>query len=256
LTTFAQDIIAAEKKVGLFFDPIHLILVGFLIVALLSGVYLFESKRAEIAEAKAEVATQAAKAAQEAANASEAQNKTLQEQAEATEAAQAAANAKLEAANEQLLAANKQLLSTLAAQQQKDAALSPSAQAQRWEALVPSAEVTTTSSGFSVDSAGGLSTIQDLEELPLDRQEISNLNQELSNETKIANDNEVSLKAEQAAHLSDIENDKKQLIAEQDNTKAVQAQFNAYKKKAHRNLIRAFFAGVIAGVIGGHAAGL
>ena len=55
------------QEVGIWLDPAHVVLVILLVVALLGGVYLWESKRAEVAEAKAEIATQVAEAAKQAA---------------------------------------------------------------------------------------------------------------------------------------------------------------------------------------------
>lgn len=253
--TISSDISVLEKKVGVWLDPVHLVLVGLLVGALLIGVYLFEAKRAEVAEAKSEIAAEVLKKAQADAVVSAQANVVLQEQAKETEAALAAANTQLAAANQQLQAANQQLLNKLLAQQKTDAQLPPSGQAQRWQQLVPSATVTATPTGFTVDPVGGLATVQALEEIPTDRQELANLNNIITDDEKTILNDEKALDTEKVAHISDLDNDKKQLIASQDGTKKVQADFNAYKKKARKNYLKAFGLGFLAGVFGGHAAG-
>lgn len=251
-----HGVAAGAKRIGLWLDPAHIILVIMLAFALLGGVYFFESKRADVAEAKAEVATQVLKVAQEAAASSAVQNAVQQEQSKAVEAAMAAANQQLITANSQLQNANKQLTNQLLTQQKTDATLPPSGQAQRWQQLVPQATVSVTPSGFSVDPVGGLATIQALEEIPVDRQTIANLTSEVSNDQKTIANDAVSLTAEKIAHASDVANDQKQLVASQDETKKVKDDFTVYKHKARKNIIKAFFIGVVVGVIGGHAAGI
>ena len=55
-----QKIVAEEKAIGVWLNPTHIVLCVMLLFALLGGVYLFESKRADVAEAKAEAALVAA----------------------------------------------------------------------------------------------------------------------------------------------------------------------------------------------------
>jgi len=249
----ASDVATIEKKIGVWLDPAHLVLLGLLIVSLLGGIYLFESKQVAAAEARALVATEVAKVAQEAAASSAVQNAAQQAQNTAIQAQQAAVNAQLQAANTQLQAANRQLVTALAAQRKIDASLSPQDQASRWQQIVPTAKVIVTPTGFSLDPQGGLDTLQALEELPFDRRQIVNLTTEVSNDEKIIASDAVSLNSEKAAHLSDNANGQKQLTACQDETKKVQADFTVYKHKARRNYIKAFFLGVVVGFFGGHA---
>ena len=127
--TIAQDIAAVEKKIGVWLDPVHIILVIMLIFASLGGVYLFESKEADAAAARAEIATQAANAAQAASASQAIQNAAIQAQAKEVEAALTAANAQLAQANAQLIASNKQITTALVAQQAKVPTLPPAQQA-------------------------------------------------------------------------------------------------------------------------------
>jgi hypothetical protein len=254
--TLIQDIQSVEKRVGLWLDPAHITLIILLVIASLGITYVWESKRADVAEAKAQIATQVAEAAKEASASSAIQNAANQEAAKATEAAMAAANAQLVTANQQLIKANTQLTTQLATQQKTDATLPPSAQAARIMQLEPKATVAPISGGFTIDSPGGTAILQDLEEIPFDRQKILNFQAEVANDEETITNDLVSLNAEKSAHASDVSNDQKKLAAAQDDLKKVTDDFTAYKHKARRNYIRAFFIGVVVGVIGGHAAGL
>jgi hypothetical protein len=256
MSTTTTGIAGVVKKAELWLNPLHIILIMLLVGASLTGVYLYESKRADVAEAKAQAQGLVVEALKQAAAASAVQNAAQQAQSKATIEAMQAANAQLVTANQQLQSANAQLVTKLVTQQKKDATLPPSGQAQRWEQLVPQAQVSVTPTGFAIDSRGGLATIVALEEIPVDRQRIANFTKELADdEQEIANDI-VSFNSEKAAHASDLANSQKQLAEANANTKKVQDDFNAYKHKARRNYIRWFLAGVIVGAVGAHAAGI
>ena len=253
--TIAQDISTDVKKIGVWLDPVHIILVIMLIFASLGGVYLFESKEADAAAARAEIATQAANAAQAASASQAIQNAAIQAQAKEVEAALTAANAQLAQANAQLIASNKQITNALVAQQAKVPTLPPAQQATLWEQLEPKATVTLTPTGFSVDQVGGVATIQDLQALAADKQQLANFQTEVNNDlTEITNE-QAALAAEKKAHASDIAAEEAKLTAANDKYKELNDQFTEYKHKARRNYIKAFFIGVVVGVIGGHAAG-
>ena len=250
--TLAQDI---AKKVGVWLDPVHIILVIMLIFASIGGVYLFESKEAAAAQARAEIATQAATAAQALSASQAVQNAATQEQAKEVEAALTAANVQLQQANAQLIASNRQLTTTLVTQQAKVPTLPPAQQATLWQQLEPKATVTFTPTGFAVDAVGGIATIQDLQELGVDRQKLVNFQKQVDNDlAQITNENNALLE-EKKAHASDVAADATKLAASQAELKKVNDDFTTYKHKARRNYIKAFFAGVVVGIIGGHAAG-
>ena len=253
--TIAQDIAAVEKKIGVWLDPMHIVLVIMLIFASLGGVYLFESKEAGAAAARAEIATQAANAAQAASASQAIQNAAIQAQAKEVEAALTAANAQLAQANAQLIASNKQITTALVAQQAKVPTLPPAQQATLWEQLEPKATVTLTPTGFSVDQVGGVATIQDLQALAADKQQLANFQTEVDNDLKEITNANAALDAEKKAHASDIAAEEAKLTAANDKYKALNGDFTTYKHKARRNYIKAFFIGVVVGVIGGHAAG-
>jgi hypothetical protein len=253
--TIAQDITAVEKKIGVWLDPVHIILVIMLIFVSLGGVYLFESKRADVSAARAEVATQVAAAAQAASASQAIQNAATQEQAKEVEAALAAANAQLTQANAQLIASNKQITTALVAQQAKVPTLPPAQQATLWEQLEPKATVTITPTGFSVDQVGGVATIQDLQEVAADRLKLANFQTEVDNDLKTISNDAAALAEEKKAHASDVSADAAKLTAETDKYNVLNTDFTTYKHNARKNYIKVFFIGIVVGVIGGHAAG-
>ena len=245
--TAIDEIKSIEKKI--WFDPTHIILALGLAAALFVGVYLFESKQVSIAEGKAAVATAVAAQAKEDAKASDAQNKQLQAQKDAVIAQLQAANQSLTDANTKLADAMKAEAAALANQKSVDRTMPPTQQAARWATLVPGAQVAPTPTGFAVDANGGLNTILQLEELPVVTKQLAQATQQLDNDKQVISNDALVLKAEQDKHASDVTNDGKQLVAAQDETKKVQADFTAYKKKSRRNILRAYVAGVVSGVV-------
>lgn len=244
--TIADDIKAIEKKIWL--DPTHIVLMLGLAAALFVGVYFFESKQVSIAEGKAAVATAVAEQAKQDAKASDVQNKELQAQKDAVIAQLQNANASLTVANTKLADAMKAEAAALANQKSVDKTMPPTQQAARWATLVPGAQVASTPTGFEVDATGGLNTILQLEELPVVTKELALANQQLDNDKQVISNDALVLKAEQDKHASDVTNDGKQLVAAQDETKKVQADFTVYKKKCTRGKLRAFAAGVVTGI--------
>lgn len=246
--TTGSSIAGLEKKIGLWLDPAHIVLTLLLVGALLFGIYAFESKRAEIAAAQAQVATRIAQKAQQEATSAAQANALTQAQDAKLEASLEAANDKLSQANAQLQAANAQLTAALASQQKTDAALTPSALAQRWQVLIPQSSVSTTSAGYQINSDGALATVQALEEVPVDRQTIANQTAEISNDQKTIGNDATTLSTEKAAHQSDVTALTAGTVALQDQNKAIQAQFTAYKKKARKNFIKTAFTCVGIGI--------
>ena len=250
MTTEIQKI---ESKLSWIVTPAHLILSGLLVVALLGAVYLFESKRADVADSQKAAAEQVAAIAEKAAADSAVQNASIQAQNQQVQATLSAANAQLQATVGQLKAANGQLANALAAQQKVDATLSPTSQAQRWQMLVPGSTVVSTTAGFSIDAAGGLATLQSLEEVTTDRERITNFTAELKADDDTITNTVQALQSEKAAHTADILNDQKQLTAALDENKKTLADFKAYKAHARKGYLKAFGLGFITGFFVGHS---
>ena len=100
----------------------------------------------------------------------------LAQQQAAAFQAQAAAAEKEKAA---LIAANTQLQTALAGQQKTDASLPPTELVQRWDVLVPNAGATVTPSGVTLPETGAVATVQQLELVPAQQQELANVQNEL-----------------------------------------------------------------------------
>ena len=233
-----SDVKTIEKGIGLFLDPMHIILIVGLGLALVVGTYLYESREARVSDAKTAAIAQQYANDKQAQAVIDAKNAQIQQQNLLTQQQLEAANTTLKAANQQLKIANDQLSAALAAQKTADATLPPTDQAARWQTLEPRATVTATSTGFAIDAAGGLATLQDLEELPADRAQITNLTSQLDNETKIATNDETALTSEKKAHATDRADADARLKTANDATNLCQAQFTSYKHHAITRLIK------------------
>jgi hypothetical protein len=100
----------------------------------------------------------------------------LAQQQAAAFQAQTAAAEKEKAA---LLAANTQLQTALASQQKTDSTLPPTELVQRWNTLVPEAGASVAANGVTLPEQGAASTVQQLEQVPAQQQELANVQNEL-----------------------------------------------------------------------------
>lgn len=239
--------VVTVKATGTALDTLHLILltVGLVLAGL--GVYTYTSRRADAAEAKYQQAQAVANQADKDAQVSAKANQAFQAQTQAQLDRMVAANTALEAANEKLAEAITTRNVALISQQGINAKATPTEQSARWQTLVPRAIVTPTSTGFAVDAAGGLATLQQLEELPVLTRNVADLTLSEAQSKDIIKNDGVALAAEKAAHQADVLNDSKQLKASQDETVAVKAELVATKKKFRRTLIRVAVVSYIAG---------
>lgn len=238
-----------EQKILTFLDLKHILLLATLVGSLMFATYLWQDRQVKIAEGKQAVAEAVAKQAADDAKKSAADNAALQAQKDQVIVQLQAANDTLTAANKAL---NQQLAQEIVAllnQQNKVKQAPPSEQAKEWTRLVPSATVVPTDSGFTVNQQGGVDTIVALEELPIDRNRIAQLTSIVGNDEAIIKNDADVLQAEKDKHASDVANDNKQLIASQNETKKVQAEFNTYKHKARKNYLKAFAIGYVAGLV-------
>lgn len=216
-----QTVETDAKKVWAF-GVSHLVLISLLFVSLVGSVYLFDSRRVDKADYAAQLAQQ--HEAQVVAA-----NTTFQQQTQAR-------IAELTATVAQLQSKQQVRNSQLATQQKTDESLAPTDLADRWEKLVPDSKVLPTPSGYILDSASGLETIQSLEQLPV-------LTANLADETQIANSFQSEYKLEQSAHISDNETCKVQLATDATVLKSVKAD-------ARKSKWKWFIAGVVTGFIG------
>jgi Sec-independent protein translocase protein TatA len=82
--------------------------------------------------------------------------------------------AQKDAANAQLAQANATLSAALAARQKTDATLPLPDLAARWSVLVPGATLTATTSGLSINPAGAVATVVQLEQVPVLQTQLKN----------------------------------------------------------------------------------
>lgn len=158
-----------------FFKAHEKILIVVLGVALTWGL----AGKIETVIEKHDVATlSVAQAASAAAAAKVQSDETLIEQ---QKEANDALTAKLTTANAVLAQADAALTAALAKQQKADAAMTPPETVQRWNTLVPAAGVTLTPNGITLPSVGATATVQELEEVPVLRGELSNSSAEKKN---------------------------------------------------------------------------
>jgi len=174
---------------------------------------------------------------QQAANASLDQAKALLAQYQ-QEFAQA------EAANAQLVASMANRNKTLVVQQAVDAKATPTDLATRWETLTNTTGIVDTSSGFTVPQTSAVETVQQLEQVPVLKQ---NLTDETTKET---NDNAALTKANDLIAQGKIAVNGLTLELS-DQTKSCTAQVSAVQATAKKKTLKTFFAGFVAGFIAG-----
>lgn len=229
----------------------HIVLAVALLIAIITGVYLFEDRQVAVAEGKAAVAAQQLTASKEAAAQSALQNAELQRERDAAIQQLTTANAQLSAMNVQLKQLSQQYSQVLANQKSKDTQMLPSEQANRWQTLVPGSKVAVLpdATGFEVDTKGGLDTLLQLESVPVLQEQLDDTGKQVNNdEQQIANDSAI-LKAERDKHASDLTNDAAQLTEAKAETTKVSADFNLYKKKARKRLLVVAVTAYIAGYL-------
>ena len=168
-------------------------------------------------------------------------NQALAAQAALQAAQYQALAAKVDAENAVLVQANATLSAALVKQQKTDATLPPTELVARLNTLVPQADATVTPTGVALPEAGAVATVQQLEQVPV-------LTQQLSDETQIASDTAGLLAAanENRATLTDeISGLKLEAV---DSAKVCTAQIAVIKAEARKSKRRWFVAGFVAGI--------
>lgn len=151
---------------------------------------------------------------------------------------------KLTAQNQQLANANTALASALVNRQKTDATLPPTELANRWMQLTPNmppaAVVVGTDGTIKVTQAGAVATTQQLEQVPV-------LKQQLDNETT-AKQNDDKIITQQTTNIFDLNGQvtglNKQIV---DNDKVCQAAIKVEKDNARKGKRKWFIIGYIAG---------
>ena len=170
-----------------------------------------------------------------------AKNAAIAAQVAADKAAFDALQAKLQAEDDALVQANVALATALTKQQKTDAALPPTDLVARWNALVPQAAASVTPNGVTLPNTGAIATVQQLEIIPVQREEIIN------EQTLVANGN--ALAVAQTKQVTDLTAQITGLkLQSVDDAKVCQAQITVVKADARKSKKRWFIAGFVAGI--------
>ena len=175
-------------------------------------------------------------AAQEASK-----NAAIAAQVASDKAAFDALQTKLQAEDAALVQANVALATALTKQQKTDATLPPTDLVARWNALVPQAAASVTPNGVTLPNTGAVATVQQLEIIPVQQEEITN------EQTLVANGN--ALAVAQTKQVTDLTDQVAGLkLQSVDDAKVCQAQIAVVKADARRSKRRWFIAGFVAGI--------
>jgi hypothetical protein len=181
-------------------------------------------------------------AAQHVAEAQATVNEALATQATAQAQQYQVLAEKVNAQNAQLVAANTQLAVALTKQQHTDAGLPPTELANRWLTLVPEAKPTVITGGIMVPESGAVATVQQLELVPVQQQQLVNAQKELTNEQ--------SLLTASTGQLATLNEEVSGLKLEAvDQTKVCTAQVAEVKAAAAKSKRKWFVIGYVAGFL-------
>ena len=168
-------------------------------------------------------------------------NAAIAAQVASDKAAFDALQAKLQAEDAALVQANVALATALTKQQKIDATLPPTDLVARWNTLVPSANVTVSTNGETLPNSGAVATVQQLEIIPVQQEEITN------EQTLVANGN--ALAVVQTKQVTDLTAQVTGLKLQSiDDAKVCQAQIAVVKADARKSKRRYFIAGFVAGI--------
>lgn len=182
--------------------------------------------------------------AQIVATAQAEKNAAIAAQVAVDNAAFSALQAKVTAQNAALIQANVALATALAKQQKTDAGLPLPELANRWLALVPDAKPTVTvDGGVFLPESGAVATVQQLEEVPVQAQELVN------DQILITNGNDLAgVQTKQVADLNaQVSGLNLQIV---DNGKVCDARVKVIKDAAAKSKRRWFLIGLVSGFIG------
>lgn len=181
------------------------------------------------------------KQAQIVATAQEDKNAAIAAQVASDKAAFDALQAKLQAQDAALIQANVALATALTKQQKVDATLPPTDLAARWNTLVPNAGVSVSNGQAVIPMTGAVATVQQLEIIPAQQEEITN------DQTLIENGNALAIA--QTKQVNDLTAEVTGLkLQSVDDAKVCQAQIAVVKADARKSKRRWFIAGFVAGI--------
>jgi len=175
-------------------------------------------------------------AAQEASK-----NAAIAAQVASDKAAFDALQSQIQAKDAALIQANVALATALTKQQKTDATLPTTDLVARWNALVPQAAASVTPNGVTLPNTGAVATVQHLELIPAQQQELVN------DQTLITNGN--TLAVAQTKQVTDLTSQVTGLkLQSVDDARVCQAQIAVVKADARKSKRRWFIAGFVAGI--------
>jgi hypothetical protein len=232
------DSLPAQEKKIISYGLSHLVLLVACFVALLGCVYLYDSKRAELADTRATAAEAKAQVADQ-------QNAGVQVQTQRQMAALAQQNQFLQNQIAALASAIAQRDAALAGQRQEIAGLAPPALAQEWGAAAQETAPPVDSQGHFLASLPlaqkSLSALISVATLQADNRDLTKQATELK---QIISNDAGLLANERAAHQSDV-------AACTADKAALQAEVKKVKADARRSKIKWCLGGFAAGLISG-----
>jgi hypothetical protein len=153
-----------------------------------------------------------------------------------------ALQAKVQAEDAALVQANVALATALTKQQKVDATIPPTDLVSRWNTLVPQATASVTPNGVTLPETGAVATVQQLELVPAQQQELAN------DQTLITNGNAIAVA--QTKQVTDLTGQVTGLkLQSVDDAKVCQAQIAVVKADARKSKRRWFIAGFVAGIV-------
>ena len=149
---------------------------------------------------------------------------------------------KLQAEDAALVQANIALATALTKQQKTDATLPPTDLVARWNALVPQAAASVNNGQVTLPNTGAVATVQQLEIIPVQQEEITN------DQTLIANGN--ALAVSQEKQVTDLTSEVSGLkLQSVDDLKVCNARVKVETDKVHKARRRWFLIGYISGFL-------
>ena len=236
-------VIEKDVKSVISFGASHFILLCILMASLCFGIFMYDSRRAVQADARAAIAEATGQQA-DAANiknqaALAAQLQALQDQN---------ANLSKEVSSLEVTMATRDV--ALARQQQTVTNLAPIQIASKWQDLIAvPGSVAVTNNGYSVTTPGAVATVQALMSVDTLKKDKADLQTENKDLTQKAANSDAALGVETKAHQADNSTCKQDLAT-------AAAVLKKTKADARRSKFRWFFAGLVTGIVGGHAAGI
>jgi hypothetical protein len=245
-----SEIKKIEQKAVAWFDLKHLIMLAVIVVFFFAISWLWADHVSRGADLAAAVASEKAKAADERAAAAEKTNAVFQQQTAQQIQVLVSQNQALQSQVSGLLSAIASRDAELRKQQQAVVSMAPPERAETWNRLIElPGSVKPSADGYSVTEAGALTTIQELQRVPVLAANVKDLTASVAKlQENVAND-AVQFDLERKAHDSDKSACSVQLGAKDLDLAAKDAEIKKVKADAAKAKRKWFFVGAIFGEV-------